>query len=1514
MEYCHYTFQGQEFNSYHELLNKLDEYFRTDGANELESINDVVYSKSNFQDVQKQRIDKIRQDNLKFATASLVNGAPIFEGNKLSVLEFLDSPECKINTRQLVTPFNINDYIEESTKHYIEKQGLDESDARALVYKEIEQWENIKDDAKYVHILGDGSALLEDDDAVFKEKVKNIIPEKFNNVLIKLKDQLKYTYIKEKGKYKDSIAVKNLNIKAKLKEIDKDIFGHIDWLFVGQDGVLHAYVIKSTSQSPRDWTRVKVDKYKYELAFLSQMLANNGINVKNIDLNIIPVQLGYNGKNLNYVRVHNVEQYSSKRSGNGYAMDKYDKAVAHFVTSNAIPQHISSEPIKRAEEVSKAIFPTLNLRVDGIGKSAEEWIQYAPSVDPEGTEPLVITQVNEIDHAYEVKINGKVTNITSNKPRKYNKEILKLVRKHVTELDDKKGYTTQRLKDAIINSFDKGFMTFSTVPGLKSMSIQLEAVLGKYFADYEEDEQTKKKIYKWEILPDLVDANVIAFRNKDTNKLDLILLSAFDIRAKADIKKGQKNILAAYKYDSEYIDLEGDYGNVEAVRAMELLNEILPQLGNVKLGTLGVLSTINNAPYRAYNIGEFNKNYFQNILSIVNSENKGLNAKNNFVQATFSDPVEDIISEYNRITEGKSDSYKKEYDQFGFEELANSENTLAQQRALENILTDMQRQYTFLSDPELVEKAIDQNTNQLTHNIATLYELVARAYIALRGETPKNKNSLNKMNTLFFTAPTVDDENIRIVVDNLQITHDTVAEEFIKEYDNGIRRMFDTFYDKCGYSKAQNYLIGNQTAQFSNLIDPDEELMSFKNPYDMSNDLKTYERELLKEVLYRLDKINRNGNSKFSSPNDAKIADYIEKHPEYLWVPLERASGSSVAQSKESILASMKNFAHKVKNASESFDEFVQGVTSEERELLGNDKDSFYNMTLKNPFSLSMPTSAANINSTIKSRKNMLDKYGKGFFETNVESLLVDFLAKHISTTQYNKLLVASKALLLELHLTGNYNGNKDTVDKEIKYIQDYLKVNVFKTSIMTPAEKKIVGIITPLKRVVSHMLIGGNLISALRDCIEGAEQNFIRSVIKLNTDLDPKDVSAAYAYVWKNSKANAMSQNLLSKLCLRYRISNTDVGRIAERAKTSRNGIYNFSNIMYSTLRCPDFLNRMTLFVAKCMHDGVWEAISLDADNNLVYDWTKDARFKDFKHGVVGSPEYKKAKAAYFSRIREYNQEHPDAPLAMTDNLPEPYSRRSINAIRSLGDNIYGSYDKGKKQMVENASYGVVFGTFITWMNGIVNNYFMSTQKNGVSMMTEEQEVDEQGRKLFFDENGNITNDDTGMPVTKNVPVIVQGILPTFNTLINIAKDGGISETMKFIKGNKMVKANVFKATSDALMWLLLMSLFKLIFSPAYADYKKTMPDNPVLVNLLTEILYKSTSRSYDQFKGPINVIQYFGENMNPPFYSAPANLIKQTGGALFGDKSWKYVIFNNTGFTRSMKDTGFAYIKSQE
>ena len=142
-------------------------------------------------------------------------------------------------------------------------------------------------------------------------------------------------------------------------------------------------------------------------------------------------------------------------------------------------------------------------------------------------------------------------------------------------------------------------------------------------------------------------------------------------------------------------------------------------------------------------------------------------------------------------------------------------------------------------------------------------------------------------------------------------------------------------------------------------------------------------------------------------------------------------------------------------------------------------------------------------------------------------------------------------------------------------------------------------------------MLLGGNIVGAFRDLVEGVQQNFMRAVIKFNTDLTPSNVAKAYAYVSTNATSDAMAVNLLSKLCLKYRLSNTDVGRIAERAKSGRNGIFNYDTWLYGTLRSPDFMNRMTLFVARCMQDGVWDAFSINGDNDLEYNWKKDKRFE---------------------------------------------------------------------------------------------------------------------------------------------------------------------------------------------------------------------------------------------------------------------------------------------------------------
>lgn len=1518
MKKCKYIINGNSFSSYSELLD----YISTLGNLNLDSISDIVYSKSNKQSTQVEKLNNLKATYIpKKNSVSFTDSEPQAEG-ALSITDFLDSPACVINGRPLVTPLSREDYKKKQIEKIVE-QGISQEEAESIVDTTTTNWDRIQEDSLSLHQTFTDFIISSPDatEIDFASKFKNAMPQSLSStrLMMELYNKLKRFYISEKGKYPDSKTVRNINLISKIKGLDQELLGHIDYLFVGQDGTLHLYLFKVSTTTTKEWPQVKKEKYMYQLAFLKHMLSNNGIDVKNIDLNIVPVQLTYNDDftEVQSLEVHFPIQYSTRRSGSEYAMAKYDRQVSSFIEDSYIPDSISDKPIERADQVNRAIFPDLNIRVDGIALSAIEWIKSAPTVDLTGTEPLVIKEIGDPDHAYDVIIDGKVHPIKSGKSKTNNEEIINLVSQHINKLDDNKGYSTQRLKDAIKNSYKKGFPVFSSIPGLMNYAASLEAVLTKYL-DYTEDPDTKIKNFKWELLDNLVDSNVLIFRNKEDNTIDLISLTSFDLNVKASLRLGS-NILGGYKLDTQYNELEANYGNIEAVRAMELLNEILPQLDNVRLGTLGILSSINNASYRKYDIGQFNKLYFQTILDVVGKENQELEIVNNFKQAKFVDPIESILEEYLLIVQDKPSQEKADYAKYGFDQLTEDgvvvSSTDKKLKALQYIQQQILSVRPNLANPEYFEKALTAY-EPTTRDMAKLYDLVTKAYLSIAGETPTYQTKLDPVSKMLFTAPTVPDPNIRIVVNNLQITHDAIASEFLSVYDKHIRNHFDTYYQKIGYTSLENMTLGDQAAQYDNMFEKDvrtgKNTMVFKNPYDTSNNLTEPERNLLKQVLFQIAMINHNGNFNFSSPTDSRLKEYIEKHPEYLWVPLERASRATSRRPKN-VVNGMKNSFKRWVKASESFDEFVANVTEEEREDLGGNTDNFYQMTLRNPFERSMPSSRSSIDQVYKERQRMLEKYGPEFFETNVENIMIDFLAKHISTTQLNKLLISSKALLLQLHLTGNFAGNRNVVEKEVKYIQDYLKVNVFNTSIMSEQEKKIIGVIQPTKKLVTDILLGGNVVSAVRDSLEGLQQNLIRSLIKFNTDIDPESVRKAYKYVMIHSTSDAMAVNLLSKLCLKYRLSNTDVGRIAERAKSGRNGIYNYDNWLYSTLRGPDFLNRMVLFVARCMHDGVWDAYSIDNDNNLVYDWKKDIRFSIYASGNTDHPEYKIQKARYLSRILTYNKEHPDNPINPEDGLPDPYSDKEILSIRALADNIYGAYDLGKKAMYENLAITTFFGMFTTWMGAIVNNYMMTPQKS-YNRLREEQETDEQGNKLYFDKDGNITIEDTGVPILKYDLVLGYGIIPTIMAAVKLCRKKGITEAKKYLTSDPIAKANMLKLTSDLLMWFLLSSLFKLLLDPAYKEHKKTAQDNPVILNLITEIIYKGSSKAYDQYKGLINVVQHFGEDSNALVYTIPFQIINDAMSYLLGEKSWKYLLFDNTGFTRSFRDTFFAFLKSIE
>ncbi len=547
------------------------------------------------------------------------------------------------------------------------------------------------------------------------------------------------------------------------------------------------------------------------------------------------------------------------------------------------------------------------------------------------------------------------------------------------------------------------------------------------------------------------------------------------------------------------------------------------------------------------------------------------------------------------------------------------------------------------------------------------------------------------------------------------------------------------------------------------------------------------------------------------------------------------------------------------------------------------------------------------IGESLNTRNTLLNQHNPDFFETNVENILVDFLERHIMTTELNKMLIKSKCVLLQLELLGEESGER--LEKTIKDIDDFIKLNVFNQSIMDSSSQALIGLVSPIKSWTSKLWIAGNITSAFRDTFEGLWQNMIRTVNKYQTDIDAASLGTAYKEVVMNSFTSSRNINIVNELCKLYRLSNLDIARISEGLKTTRSGIFNYEEWMYSTLRRPDFLNRMVLFVARCVKDGCWDAFDIK-DGKLVYDWKKDKRFEAFAKGDKSDPKkYSEQMSLYYSAIRDWNSEHPDNVIEYTGDLPMPYSNQYVNSVKNVANSIYGAYDKSMKAKYENTALGWTFGVFSTWMNGIVNNYLTKPGIYDDAPLTLEQDTDESGNPLFFDKDGNITTEDTGVPVYKQVPVMIQGILYTIGDSLKAFQNGGLSTFKAEIWTDPVQRKNLEKLFWDIFMWILFGALFKLAIQPLYKEYKKNADGEDIVSNALVEVLFKSSSRSYDGFKGPINIIEYLGNNTNPPVYTMPVKVLNDLGSFVFGDKTFGELTTGNIAILKTFQDTYQSY-----
>lgn len=1544
---CLYTYKGENLE-YDELVALL--------SNDLSGLHDILYSlNDNRQELIANRIQEIIDSNKRkagsgnfekeFSSSSnfMTGGVELnVPSGDYSLQSFIDSPIYIDNQGNvIIIPYSMEELAEKRKEEAIERLMRDDNLSKTEAYEEAEKevktllqnYEIIKKDARDFHKiilkmrrdmpaaemkkLVQGTSfeyltdLLEGDidgRSVYQDIVSSVW---YNNG----------KHSRELGDDSKPKVFKNIKLSAELTNAPGKIHAHIDFLAVKPDGFIEVFLVKSSHDPYYKWDRAKKEKYQHEMALIARMLQHNGVNVKDIRFNVIPAVFTYNQDHtkITDISIQPVECFSHRND----AFVMYD-AFAHaskFIDPKIDDVHIESNSIDKVNKHLNAFIPEGNVKAQGIEQTIEEYINDNWHRWIQGEQP---------DSGYNLTIDEKTYHIKDTKLKSENNEVVELIKQ--LQLTKKRDLSAPN----IIQKLLEGRRTYGA-PGLNSA--ELNELFSPYFEHTEYTIKGKTKYdYTWEIVKseDLADCNIIMFKNKNSHQLDIITLSEINSKKKYSYN-GQTNILCHHLNDMDAQDNQGNslieatYGNINAMRTMFLLNEILPTLGDdIKLGNISIVGGIGSRLTTSTNPISLILPNFVKACNIINDVDKDIDLKNNFAEAKSIEPVESLINEYIKIMHETSNFDKSQLSQLKSlvkgsdtsgmqylndglvrESLASAETTAIKIERLQELIQNLQKIITDKGERVSPDNLIKISKSHHIKDIKNGAKLLIQALITLdrlKGNIKIVDSELSELDRLIVRPQDRSNAQIRLVSKLLQDAIHSTAYRLDAEISPFIQDCLD-YYQEIGYGKGRNFILGDQVNYFDRLFQEGlEHDLCFKNPYNTNNDLTDVERKFLKKVLFYINKVRYGQNSLKS---DEEMLRFIGNNPSYLNVPLEKASKTTRrVKSWQNPIEYAQELSRRVgeycKDPKRYFREMYEGILSkEEQEQVSNDIED---LQAYNKFKVS------DFNGNI--RKNMLQDYGKDYFETNVQNLVIDYIHKALQEEEMNKMLVQTKGILTYLKLKNTSELSEDEKRRQSEVITDYLKTSIFGVSTMRPETQEIEARIKPFRQMVTKAYIMLSPVAAVRDIIGGFRSNLVRSLTKYRTDIDPKDVMWAYQYVLKKGSASTLTIDLLDKFNTKYLISNINVEQQQEGYKSDTQGIAS-NNWAYATLRKPDFLNRMVLFMAKLRHDGSHKAYSVE-NGILKYDWRKDDRFSLLATNNKQDPEaYNKQKSLYLSQIIAYNKEHTDnqLPVALTTNLPDGYTLNQIEEIKHLGNTIYGAYSASEKAGYEQMFLGHQFAVFSTWMNGIWDVYFGKRRVSSYETQKIHKENDF-GNKLYIDENGNITTTITETPYLEDIPLIVQGV---FNTL----KDMGV--LLLFHKGNKweafkeqilnnkVQKRNLLRGLSDLLIFLFLKFLVMNALDDEYKEHKKNADGQDIITNALTEILYKGYGSSYEEFRGPFPIFDYVINNTKPAAFQWQQKFLNDTGRMLFGDKTLGEYIVGMQALPRSMQDTYRMYMRDK-
>ena len=1283
--------------------------------------------------------------------------------------------------------------------------------------------------------------------------------------------------------------VKNLN------DSYKGIRGIADLIVVKADGSVDIIDFKVSNREFTGWCAAKLYHTEYQLGLYRQMLAKHGIKASNMNLFVLPI----------YLNRHNAEDSFVGKSRND--SNPMINLCKRMTSAKRFPRldWINGEFTEKIRflvgsgEEAGTIQESVALD-DSAMELFHQMVDYTPTEKQYSRDEIIETKLKEFVDSkgnkrytfYNTYKQEKVVNSDKEfftKPGGYIDQYIQTMRslKNAWVIDLLEAIEEYKQNGTLPKDFN--FLNRKASPG--SVNMIMNTIFGEFV----------KPEYELINQPALINNGIIGFKNKNSKICHFIVLT--DQSLNAPIANGKYgSILGNFYTNDEVRQLNGVttlHANVlsaESIKCVHLLNMIAEQnpefFKEKSIGSIRVINPAYSGENNSYAIDDILSNY-----DILCHETNTSNHFNKEIQ--LASPWEALGFELKQIEEQYTDDPELSRMVKSFK--ANTYSRNGKVKQLIQLRKKLEQKY-----PKFQFKEFDETTRYDTSDpITMLYLHVCELLMYYQGlpidptgnfdkwgfrgssildlfgmTINSNQSFLDKKGnvirgigsgTHITSAENSPSPTLRALAEYYEQAYAHIREEFQEAHKN-IQDITLPYISRF-QSKANRVLSGINTDMWEKLLVKDSknqisDTLTLRNPYtDTSLDKET--AQFLKSILWEINKYrfkdklgdhtdwtykeNASEIDEFLMSNDAAVKIFQSR---YFELPLKRA----------------RYFERwkKVKRIG------LKDLLLKEYETLKDDWD----LTKTHGTQRSMISKELRKNATTmynqynidpQDREFLIREEGASDFELDLDLLALDVAFQSIRQDYFENVLQVTAACATMLHFTQQLTGTNRSAELEALAARD--KTSIKNESYMSEEAETPGKVVNALRKLNSLLVLAFRPLQLIKEITFGQFTNYSRVLGQIGSSdkLSIKSVFEANTTIWGQSigkwakaftsDADIASYTLCESLNKIYSIANEDISRTVENSMLSRHGMLaNLSKYMYLANSAPDYFNRLTLFVAKMMEDGCFEAHSLDKDGMLKYDFKKDKRFSELnKHGLNSNyrgEKYLEQKALYLAMAEQFEKEgrsfieyDKDGNVTYKE-FDRAYTTKQRNSIKEVADLAYGYYDHEIKSLVDLGFFGLIWKQFQTFVTAKANLWFRGRP-------TTKGDNTAQGRFVPLERNGEkyyrrIIERQDGSPEVKFVPEsqlteeekgqldlayvwqgdyiegLMYSIMGTLHDLFHA--------DFKSIKENKYRLANLSLALHDILIGIILFSIFKWLWSGGTKKMQDVKPLQRVVLRAMQD------------------------------------------------------------------------------